>query len=73
MNTWQRWHPRLGRFLRWMLPNGGTLLLALVFLLAGPAWARPPAGPASVPGPSATTINYQGRLADALGNPLTGT
>jgi hypothetical protein len=34
-------------------------------------WARPFAAP-NAPGPSATTVNYQGRLADDAGIPLTG-
>lgn len=63
----------LGRFLRWMVPDGGTLLAVLVFLLVQGVRAGPAAGPAQAPGPAATTVNYQGRLADALGNPLTGT
>jgi len=36
-------------------------------------WAKPLASPASAPGPSATTVNYQGLLADSGGNPLDGT
>jgi len=36
-------------------------------------WAKPLASPASAPGPSATTVNYQGRLADSGGTPLDGT
>jgi len=71
------WQPHrspnsLRRFIRWMVPNGGTLLLVLILFLGQRAWARPQALP-SAPGPSATTVNYQGRLADAGGNPLTGT
>ena len=58
--------------LRWFLPNGGTLLLIAVLLLSQNAWARPAASPAAAPGPSATTVNYQGRLADSAGNPLDG-
>jgi hypothetical protein len=67
---------RLRQVLRWLTPNGGTLLLVLVLVLAQRAWAwpAPNAGAAGLnaPGPSTTTINYQGRLADAAGNPLTG-
>ena len=33
-------------------------------------WSTP--NTANIPGPSATTINYQGRLADSSGNPLSG-
>ncbi len=63
---------RLRRVLGWFVPNGGTLLVVLVLILTQPAWARPAATAVSAPGPSATTVNYQGRLADALGNPLSG-
>jgi len=65
-NRWQR-------ILRWFLPNGGTLLLVAALVLTANAWARPLLSPASAPGPSATTVNYQGRLADHSGNPLDGT
>jgi len=64
---------RLHRFLHWMMPNGGTLLLVLVLILTQQVWARPLQQQVNVPGPSATTVNYQGRLADAAGNPLDGT
>jgi hypothetical protein len=64
------------RWLRWlgqqMTPNVGTLLLVAILILTQPVWARPLASPA-VPGPSATTVNYQGRLADSRGDPLDGT
>ncbi len=61
----------LRRFLAWMLPNGGTLLVVLALLLTRRAWAHPQSLP-NAPGPSAYTVNYQGRLADAAGNPLDG-
>ena len=64
---------RLDRVLRWFLPNGGTLLLVAALILTQQVWAKPLASPASAPGPSATTVNYQGRLADSGGNPLDGT
>ena len=64
---------RLRRILRWFLPNGGTLLLAAALILTQQVWAKPLLSPASVPGPSATTVNYQGRLADSGGAPLDGT
>ena len=63
---------RLRRLLRWLAPNGGTLLLIAVLVLTQRVWARPLAAPAAAPGPSATTVNYQGRLADSSGNPLSG-
>jgi len=58
--------------LRWFIPNGGTLLLVAALILTQQVWARPLLSPASAPGPSATTVNYQGRLADHSGNPLDG-
>jgi len=64
---WMRW------LVRQMVPNVGTLLLVAVLILTQQVWARPLLSPASAPGPSATTVNYQGRLADHSGNPLDGT
>jgi len=62
---------RLGRVLYWFLPNGGTLLLIAALVLTQNVWARQLTTPAA-PGPSATTVNYQGRLADPAGNPKDG-
>jgi len=64
---------RLGRALRWFLPNGGTLLLVTALIATAQVWAKPLTSPASAPGPSATSVNYQGRLADSGGTPLDGT
>jgi len=63
----------LRRFLRWLTPNGGTLLLVAALIATAQVWAEPLASPAGAPGPSATTVNYQGRLADSGGTPLDGT
>jgi len=56
-----RKEPRRQGWLRWlgrqMIPNIGTLLMVVVLLLTIP---------------SACLISYQGRLADADGNPITG-
>lgn len=62
-----RWH----RLAHWLMPNGGTLLIALLLVLTQNVWAGPAQIPASAVGPSATTVNYQGRLADPAGNPQT--
>jgi len=62
---------RLRRFLCWLTPNGGTLLLVALLVATAQVWARPLASPASAPGPSATTVNYQGRLANPGGTPVT--
>jgi hypothetical protein len=59
--------------LRWFVPNGGTLLLVGILILTANVWAKPLTSPAAAPGPSATTVNYQGRLADNGGTPLDGT
>jgi len=63
---------RMVRFLRWLVPNGGTILVVLALVLTQQVWARPLQQQVNAPGPSATTVNYQGRLADPLGNPLDG-
>jgi hypothetical protein len=62
---------RLRRFLRWLTPNGGTLLLVAALIASAQVWAKPLASPAT-PGPSATTFNYQARLADSGGTSLDG-
>ena len=65
-------HPNHWRWMgRQMLPNIGTLLVVAVLILTQSVWARPFAA-TNIPGPSATTVNYQGRLADNLGTPLDG-
>jgi len=64
---------RLPRVLRWLMPNGGTLLLVAALIATAQVWAKPLASPTGAPGPSATTVNYQGRLADSGGSPLDGT
>ncbi|MBN2004128.1 MAG: hypothetical protein JXA21_12300, partial [Anaerolineae bacterium] len=64
----------LGRLLRWLTPNGGTLLLLAIFLVAQSVGAIPlPARNAAPAWPAAPTINYQGRLADSAGNPINDT
>jgi hypothetical protein len=70
--TQSRTPSRLRRFLRWLTPNGGSLLLVIALIATAQVWAKPLASPAS-PGPSATTVNYQGRLSDSDGVPLDGT
>ena len=54
---------------KWLLPNPGTLVLMVILALALPAIAGPSQAPSAT---STSTISYQGRLADAGGNPLTG-
>jgi hypothetical protein len=62
----------LRHLLHWLTPNGGTLLLIAVLILTQNVWARTAQSTANAPGPSATTVNYQGRLADSGGTPLDG-
>jgi len=57
--------------LRWLTPNGGTLILIALLIATQSIWAQPFAA-TSAPGPSAATVNYQGRLADSGGSPLDG-
>jgi hypothetical protein len=64
-------------WLRRLLPTPGNILFTLL-LVAGLLWAQsagalPLANPKSAIQNSPSTIAYQGRLADANGNPLTGT
>ena len=60
---------------RW-LPSPGNVIFTLVMIglliLTQRTWASNSQS-ANTPGPSTTTINYQGRLADDAGNPQTGT
>jgi hypothetical protein len=72
------WLPDLPGHWRAWLPNRGNALFTLL-LIVGLLWAqsagalplgRPQAAPAAA---STGAIAYQGRLADANGNPLTGT
>lgn len=64
----------LNRWLRWITPNGGTLILLALFLFAQSVGAIPlPAQNAAPAWPTAPTINYQGRLADSGGTPINDT
>ena len=56
---------------RWALWLGALLVIVLLALTTN-VWARPLLEVANTPGPNATTIHYQGRLADAAGAPLSG-
>jgi hypothetical protein len=64
---------RLRRFVRWLTPNGGALLLVALLIATQGVWARNLPAPAAPTATSTGTIAYQGRLADAGGAPLTGT
>lgn len=57
------------RIARWFLPNGGSILLVLLLIFTQSVWATAPQAPLAT---STSTISYQGRLADAAGDPLTG-
>ena len=54
---------------KWLLPNPGTLVLMVILAMAATAIAGPSQAPSAT---STSTISYQGRLADAAGDPLTG-
>lgn len=56
-------------FARQLMPNLGSVLLVLVLLTVFPGLAAPFNG---INAASISTIPYQGRLADASGNPVTG-
>ena len=56
---------RLRPLLHWLTPNGGTLLLVAALIVTVQVWAKPLTSPTNAPCPSATTVNYQGRLADS--------
>ena len=66
--THRTWRNRLFKHL---LPNPGTLIILLLFLLAPNTVAAPWQGPAAAP-TSTSVINYQGRLFDASGDPING-
>jgi hypothetical protein len=55
--------------LRQLTPNLGSVLLVLILLSTFPGIAAPLGGPSAA---SISTMPYQGRLADASGNPITG-
>ncbi len=61
------------RLARW-LPTPGNVIFTLLaiglLIMTQSVWSAPSL--ANIPGPSATTVNYQGRLADSNGNPLSG-
>jgi len=59
------------RYLKWFIPNGGAILLVCLLILIQRVWASP-AQNSDAPGPSATTINYQGNLASPNGSPKNG-
>jgi hypothetical protein len=64
----------LGRLARWFIPNGGTLVILALFFFAQTAGAISlPARQSALNWPSATTINYQGRLANSSGIPINDT
>ncbi len=68
--------PRFQRFPSWLLPSPGNVIFTLVVVIAlfwaQSAGAIPLLAQESTDS-SISSISYQGRLADASGNPLTGT
>ena len=73
---WWPSSPSLRRLARALVPHPGTFIVTLL-VVGGLFWASSAGAlPLRVPaaaGNSTGTIAYQGRLADANGNPLTGT
>ncbi len=65
VQKWSKWFPTPGNIIF-------TLVMVALLILTQRTWASSHQS-ANTPGPSATTINYQGRLADDAGNPETGT
>ena len=66
---------RSRRFLRWLMPNAGTLVLVALLLCAYHAWAAPSIAPqadAAVSGVNTGLLSYQGYLTDAGDTPLDG-
>ncbi len=62
----------VGRVLRQMIPNAGSLIVMTVMLVAYHVWAAPKASPAAQ-GLSPGILSYQGYLTDADGGPINGT
>ncbi len=58
------------RLLKWFVPNGGSLLVAFLLIVTQNAWAQNGVASTTAVGPSATTVNYQGRLANPDGSPV---
>jgi hypothetical protein len=72
-NLWAE-RARLSRaLLKQLIPNVGSVVLALVLFWVTSAQAAPWNAPAQSPGNVPMTINYQGRLADPDGTPIDNT
>jgi hypothetical protein len=74
----QKSHPShlrrsLGNLALWFRPNGGTLVIIAALLLTQRVWARSATASSGTVGTSFTTVNYQGRLADGSGTPVSDT
>src|SRR5438874_1112513 len=69
-------HRVVHRMIRALLPDPKvvltTLLVVGIILFVQKVAAAPSSTP-NTPNSSTTTISYQGRLADSVGNPITGT
>lgn len=58
------------RLLKWFIPNGGTILIVGLLIFTQNVWAKTGIASTSAVGLSATTVNYQGRLANPDGTPV---
>ena len=61
---------RIRRILRWLTPNGGTLLLVAALVLTQRVWAGPLASPTGATLPTEIDTRYQGLLAGQDGSPV---
>jgi hypothetical protein len=66
LNKWSKWMPTPGNIIF-------TLVIVALLIFTQQTWANNTPNSVNVPGPSATTVNYQGRLAAPDGTPKNGT
>ena len=69
-------HKKRPNLSKWLPTPGNVIFMILVLgllIVTQGVWAAPLQRALNAPGPSATTVNYQGRLADKDGTPLDGT
>ncbi len=72
MNDQKTTANRIRQFAHWLLPNGGTILVALILIATQSVWAKNGATKETVPNSSTNTISYQGQLTNTSGTPLNG-
>ena len=72
MGWLQRYTATDARLARWLLPNGGTILIVLALVLTSNVWARSAPALSTATNSVTRLVPYQGRLGDSAGVPLTG-